>query len=110
MEEEAECAIKHCNSGIKCIHNTKYSHKYNLYVYKSLIATPEPSIQSDPIHSEVSGSNDSTLEQVPAIDSELIDLIAAICLPVDVHKCMTIASLQLQCDPRGPAEPAEAYD
>ena len=72
-----------------------------LYVYKLLIATPQPSIQSDPIPSEVSGSTDSTLEQVPTIVSELIDLVAAIGLPVDVHKCMTKASLQLQCDPRG---------
>ena len=46
------------------------------YVYKSLIiATPLPSIQSDPIPSEVSGSTDST-----AIVSELIDLVAATCL------------------------------
>ena len=60
--------------------------------------------QSDPIPSEVSGSTDSTLERVPAIVSELIDLVAAIGLPVDVHKCMTKASLQLQCDPRGTAE------
>ena len=64
-----------------------------LYVYKLLIPTPQP---SDPIPSEVSGSTDSTPEQVPAIVSELIDLVAAIGLPVDVHKCMTKASLQLQ--------------
>ena len=31
-------------------------------------------------------------------------LVAAIGLPVDVHKCMTKSSLQLQCDPRGTAE------
>ena len=36
--------------------------------------------------------------------SELIDLVDAIGLLVDVHKCMTKASLQLQCDPRGTAE------
>ena len=76
-----------------------------LYVYKLLIATPQPSIQSDPIPPEISGSTGSTLEHVPAIVSELIDLVAAIGLPVDVHKCMTKASLQLQCDPRGTAEP-----
>ena len=69
-----------------------------------LIATPQPSIQSDSIPSEVSGSTDSTLEQVPVIVSELIDLVAAIGLPVDVHTCMTKASLPLQCDPRGTAE------
>ena len=74
------------------------------YVYKLLIATPQPSIQSDPISSEVSGCTDSTLERVPAIVSELIALVAAIGLPVDVHKCMTKASLQLQCDPRGTVE------
>ena len=34
----------------------------------------------------------------------MIDLVAAIGLPVDVHKCMIKASLQLQCDPRGTAE------
>ena len=51
-----------------------------------VLATPQPSIQSDPIPSEVSGSTDSTLEQV-AIVSELIDLVAAIGLSVDVHKC-----------------------
>ena len=49
-----------------------------MYIAKS-------SIQSDPIPSEVSGRTDSTLEQVPAIVSELIDLVAAIGLPVDVH-------------------------
>ena len=75
------------------------------YVYKSLIATPQPSIQSDPIPSEVSGSTDSTPEQVLAIVSELIDLVATIGLPVEVHKCMTKASLQLRCDPIGTAEP-----
>ena len=61
--------------------------------------------EGNPIPSEVSGSTDSTLEQVPAIVSELIDLVAAINLPVDVHKCMTKASLQLQCDLRGTTEP-----
>ena len=74
------------------------------YVYKS-IATPQPSTKSNPIPSEVSGSTDSTIERVPAIVSELIDLVAAIGLPVDVHKCMTKASLQLQYEPRGTAEP-----
>ena len=70
------------------------------YVYKSLMATPQPSVQSDPISSEISGSTDSIIERVPAIVGELIDLVAAIGLPVDVHKCMTKASLQLQCDPK----------
>ena len=66
------------------------------YVYKSLIATPQPSVQSDPISSEVSGSTDSILERVPAIVCELIDLVAAIGLPVDVHKCMTKFSVILE--------------
>ena len=85
-------ALQQWHKKTEGIHNTKYSHV--LYVYKSLIATPQPSIQSDLIPSEVSGSTDPTLEQVPAIVSELIDLIAAIGVPVDVHKCMTKASLQ----------------
>ena len=66
-----------------------------MYSYKSLIATPQPSIQSDPIPSEVSGSTDSTLERVPAIVSELIDLVAAIGLPVDVHDQSITHSYQL---------------
>ena len=88
--------------------NTKYSHVF--YVCKLLIATPPPSIQPDPIASEVSGSTNSTPEQVPAVVSELIDLVAAIGLPVDVNKCMTKASLQLQCDPRGTAEPPQVHN
>ena len=76
MEEEAESAQSLATEKREGIHNTKYSHV--LYVYISLIATPQPSIQSDPIPSEVSGSTDSTLEQVPVIVSELIDLVVAI--------------------------------
>ena len=84
MEEEAESAKSLATEKTESIHNTKYSHV--LYVYK---ATPQPSIQSNPIPSEVSGSTDSTLERFHAIVSELIDLVVAIGLPVDVHKCMT---------------------
>ena len=73
MEEEAESAKSLATEKTERIHNTKYSHV--LYVYKLLIATPQPSIQSNPIPSEVSGSTDSTLVQVPAIASELIDLV-----------------------------------
>ena len=82
-----------------------FRFRYGRKKYKSLIATPQLSIQTDPISSEVSGSTDSSLELVPAIVSELIELVAAIGLVVDVHKCMTKASLQLQCDPKGTAEP-----
>ena len=64
-----------------------------MYSHKSLIANPQSSIQSDPIPSEVSGSTDSTLERVPAMVSKLIDLIAAIGLPVDVHDQITPASV-----------------
>ena len=53
----------------------------------------------------VKSLTDSTFECVPAIVSELIDIVAAIGFPVDVHKCMIKPSLQLQCDPRGTAEP-----
>ena len=97
MEEEAESASL-ATEKTEGIHNTKYSHV--LYAYKSLIATPQPSILF-----LQSFRTDSSLEQVPAIASELIDLVAAISLPVDVHKCMIKASLQLQCNPRGTAEP-----
>ena len=57
---------------------TKYSHVLCI----SLKATPQPSIQSDPIPSEVSGSTDSTLERVPAIVEKVTELAEWSCCKV----------------------------